>query len=45
MKIHTCIGKATISNVINYVAGFFKIRRGTDECGFESQIVAGIPKV
>jgi cathepsin B len=23
--------------------GFFKIRRGTDECGFESQMVAGMP--
>jgi cathepsin B len=25
--------------------GFFKIRRGTDECGIEDGIVAGIPKV
>ncbi|XP_069106851.1 cathepsin B-like [Argopecten irradians] len=25
--------------------GFFKIKRGTDECGIESQITAGIPKV
>lgn len=25
--------------------GFFKIRRGHDECGIESQIVAGIPKL
>ncbi len=23
--------------------GFFKIRRGTNECGFESGLVAGIP--
>lgn len=26
-------------------AGFFKIRRGTDECGIEGQIVAGEPKM
>lgn len=25
--------------------GFFKIARGTDECGIESQVVAGLPKV
>ncbi|XP_067667061.1 cathepsin B-like [Haliotis asinina] len=25
--------------------GFFKIKRGTDECGIESQIVAGEPKL
>ncbi|ESO83137.1 hypothetical protein LOTGIDRAFT_197490 [Lottia gigantea] len=25
--------------------GFFKIRRGTDECGIESQIVAGEPNI
>jgi len=25
--------------------GFFKIRRGIDECGIESQIMAGLPKV
>ena len=25
--------------------GFFKIRRGTDECGIESQVVAGLPKL
>jgi len=25
--------------------GFFKIIRGTNECGFENGIVAGIPKV
>lgn len=24
--------------------GFFKIRRGTDECGIENQITAGIPR-
>lgn len=23
--------------------GFFKIRRGNDECGIESEVVAGIP--
>lgn len=23
--------------------GFFKIKRGTDECGIEDQVVAGIP--
>lgn len=26
-------------------SGFFKILRGTDECGIESQVVAGIPKI
>jgi len=25
--------------------GTFKIRRGTNECGIESQIVAGMPKL
>ncbi|XP_075214943.1 cathepsin B-like cysteine proteinase 4 [Lycorma delicatula] len=25
--------------------GFFKIRRGTNECGIESQITAGLPKI
>jgi cathepsin B len=25
--------------------GFFKIRRGSDECGIEDQAVAGLPKV
>jgi len=25
--------------------GFFKIRRGTDECGVESDVVAGTPKL
>lgn len=25
--------------------GFFKIRRGNDECGIESEIVAGLPRV
>jgi cathepsin B len=25
--------------------GFFKIRRGTNECGIEGQIVTGIPKL
>ena len=25
--------------------GFFKILRGVDECGIESQVVAGVPKV
>lgn len=24
--------------------GYFKIRRGTNECGFESEVVAGLPK-
>ena len=23
--------------------GYFKIRRGTDECGIESDVVAGLP--
>lgn len=25
--------------------GFFKIKRGNDECGFEGEISAGIPSV
>lgn len=25
--------------------GYFKIRKGTDECGIESQVVAGMPKL
>jgi len=25
--------------------GFFKIKRGNNECGIESNIVAGIPKM
>lgn len=25
------------------VSGFFKIKRGNDECGIESEMVAGIP--
>jgi len=37
-----------VANSWNYDwgdGGFFKIRRGNDECGIESQIVAGIPKM
>lgn len=26
-----------------FLSGFFKIKRGTDECGIESEMVAGIP--
>ena len=25
------------------IAGFFKIKRGNDECGIESEVVAGTP--
>lgn len=25
--------------------GFFKMRRGTNECGFENEVVGGMPKV
>lgn len=27
------------------LGGFFKIRRGTNECGIESSVYAGIPKL
>lgn len=36
-----------VANSWNYDwgdGGFFKIRRGTDECGIESMIAAGLPK-
>jgi len=36
-----------VANSWNYDwgnGGYFKIRRGTDECGFESELVGGIPK-
>lgn len=32
-------------NCFDFVLGFFKILRGRDECGIESQIVAGEPKL
>ncbi len=25
------------------ISGYFKIKRGSDECGIESEVVAGIP--
>lgn len=31
-------------NVTWGLGGFFKIRRGTNECGFESYVVAGMAK-
>jgi len=37
-----------VANSWNYDwgdGGFFKILRGHDECGIESQIVSGLPKV
>ena len=37
-----------IANSWNYDwgdGGFFKIRRGVDECGIEGSIAAGLPKV
>jgi len=37
-----------VANSWNYDwgnGGFFKIRRGNDECGIESEIAAGLPKL
>jgi hypothetical protein len=33
------------SSVLVLFEGFFKILRGKDECGIESEIVAGIPRL
>lgn len=42
---HDTIRKVLPSNHILclFLSGFFKIKRGTDECGIESEMVAGIP--
>jgi hypothetical protein len=28
-----------------FISGFFRIVRGTDECGIEDNVVAGLPKL
>jgi len=32
-----------LTRLINFISGFFKILRGSNHCGIESGVVAGIP--